>query len=107
VGRQKASFIKNDIVDKEDKDVKQHTVGRPWNVVATYDNYQRADDHRKTILVKNETVEGGGDEVKVKRTSKDDFLVKVRSKVAPSGSSKKNKRKRKKAKSSDLGAKTV
>ena len=94
MGRQKASFIKNDIVDKEDKDVKQHTVGRPWSVVATYDNYQKADEHRKAILVKNETVEGG-DEVKVKRMAGDDFVVKVRTTKPLLNNSKKRKHKKK------------
>ena len=102
MGQQKASSTKSDIVVKEDKG----NFGKPWNIVATFETYQQADERRK-VMLEESSATGEQCEVKVKRMAGDDFVVKVRMPVSVSNAARKKKRGKKKSKSHNTSAKTL
>ena len=94
VGQQKASSTKSDTVVKEDKG----NFGKPWNIVATFETYQQADERRKVMLEESSSTDDQR-EVKVKRMAGDVFVVKVRVAKPLSNNSKHRKHKKKGKKS--------
>ena len=97
--QQKVNYTRRGTEGKGGNNVIESTpsLSRPWTIIATYNNYKEADDHRVKVLKENINLDASSEnEAKIRRSPKDEYTVRIRLKNPPSKTSKKSKAKKKK-----------